>query len=316
MNPAFSVIFLTTLIGCGQGLFLALYLSELLVRLDGGVLPESRYFSVGSLMAVGFMAAGLLASFFHLGHPERAWRSAAMWKTSWLSREVIALPLTMLAIFVYGVLHYPAMQEETTHTIWVGAIATVLTILLFFCTGMIYACIRFLQEWATPLTVINFLLMGCASGFLLAAAFTSVTENLYTQELAGMALVLTVLAGSGRCAALLRNRHLRPKSTLQSAIGVKHDQIVQRAQGFMGGAFNTREFFHRHTEKFVRSIKWIFLLLAFLVPVLLLIVVLANVESVLLFVCFGLQFSGLLFERWYFFADANHPQNIYYQAIG
>jgi DMSO reductase anchor subunit len=27
------------------------------------------------------------------------------------------------------------------------------------------------------------------------------------------------------------------------------------------------------------------------------------------------QYLGLLAERWYFFAEANHPQNIYYQAM-
>jgi len=27
------------------------------------------------------------------------------------------------------------------------------------------------------------------------------------------------------------------------------------------------------------------------------------------------QFAGLLAERWYFFAEARHPQNLYYQAI-
>jgi DMSO reductase anchor subunit len=30
---------------------------------------------------------------------------------------------------------------------------------------------------------------------------------------------------------------------------------------------------------------------------------------------FLLQFAGLLAERWYFFAEAKHPQNIYYHAI-
>ena len=35
---------------------------------------------------------GLGASFLHLGRPERAWRAAAMWRSSWLSREVIVLP--------------------------------------------------------------------------------------------------------------------------------------------------------------------------------------------------------------------------------
>jgi DMSO reductase anchor subunit len=27
------------------------------------------------------------------------------------------------------------------------------------------------------------------------------------------------------------------------------------------------------------------------------------------------QVAGLLAERWYFFAEAKHPQNLYYQAI-
>jgi DMSO reductase anchor subunit len=28
-----------------------------------------------------------------------------------------------------------------------------------------------------------------------------------------------------------------------------------------------------------------------------------------------IQSVGLIAERWYFFADANHPQNLYYQKI-
>ena len=35
----------------------------------------------------------------------------------------------------------------------------------------IYACVKFLQAWATPLTVVNYTLFGLASGFMLAAAF-------------------------------------------------------------------------------------------------------------------------------------------------
>ena len=29
----------------------------------------------------------------------------------------------------------------------------------------------------------------------------------------------------------------------------------------------------------------------------------------------GLDKAGLLAERWFFFAQANHPQNLYYQTI-
>ncbi len=34
------------------------------------------------------------------------WRSAAMWRTSWFSREVIALPSAIEVILVYGLIHY------------------------------------------------------------------------------------------------------------------------------------------------------------------------------------------------------------------
>jgi DMSO reductase anchor subunit len=34
-----------------------------------------------------------------------------------------------------------------------------------------------------------------------------------------------------------------------------------------------------------------------------------------LVLAFAVQYSGLLAERWFFFAQANHPQNLYYQSI-
>ena len=43
-------------------------------------------------MAVG----GLLASTFHLGHPERAIKALSQWRTSWLSREGIAAVVTLV----------------------------------------------------------------------------------------------------------------------------------------------------------------------------------------------------------------------------
>src|SRR3970040_2150901 len=96
MRPAWSVLLLTTLIGAGQGLFLALFAAELAGA--GG----STLFVPGAALALGMLGAGLVASFFHLGHPERAWRSAAMWRTSWLSREVIVLPAFMAAAAAWG----------------------------------------------------------------------------------------------------------------------------------------------------------------------------------------------------------------------
>ncbi|MES0328613.1 MAG: sulfite dehydrogenase subunit SoeC, partial [Gammaproteobacteria bacterium] len=107
MHPAFSVIFLTTLIGAGQGLFLALYTGQLYSVFELVPVQDSHtFYGYGSLLALIFLALGLLASFFHLGHPERAWRSAAKWRTSWLSREVIVLPSFMAMTFLYGLTHF------------------------------------------------------------------------------------------------------------------------------------------------------------------------------------------------------------------
>lgn len=310
MHPAFSVIFLTTLIGAGQGLFLALYGIEI----AGVPLQDKRgFYVIGSMLVFVLIAAGLIASFFHLGHPERAWRTAAKWRTSWLSREVIVLPAFMAVAAAYGYAHHIGSGA----TLWLGALGVVLCIALFVCTAMIYACLKFLQEWHTPLTLVNYALLGCASGLTLATACAAVLEPALTRSLGTWALIFTIAACISRCASLARNARLKPKSSLQTAIGVNHPRIVQKAQGFMGGSFNTREFFHGRTPAAMRTIKWGFMLLVFLVPALLLATGAMKGEPSMtwLAVAFAIQYVGMLAERWFFFAQANHPQNLYYQTI-
>lgn len=323
MKPAFSVIFLTTLIGAGQGLFLALFTHQSYALF--GLLPmqSGDFYGYGSVLALLFLMGGLIASFFHLGRPERAWRSATQWRTSWLSREVIVLPAFMGIVFLYGAAHVSGYRPEMVTlsgglnvdlSIVLGIVGTLLAFALFVCTAMIYACLRFLREWHTPLTVINYLLLGGSSGFVLAAFYAAAAAPSQTNFFVGWAIIITLLAFVGRVAALLRNARLKPKSTLQTAIGIKHPHIVQRAQGSMGGSFNTREFFHGKSKAFLCNIKPVFLLLTFVIPLVLL--AFGTSGPVLLGITFILQYLGLLAERWLFFAQANHPQNLYYQTIG
>lgn len=180
---------------------------------------------------------------------------------------------------------------------------------LFVCTGMIYACIKFLQEWATSLTIVNFITLGCASGFALVSA--PGLAALY----ANAAVVLTLIALCTRAASLARNARIRPRSTLQTAIGIKHPKIAQKSQGLMGGSFNTREFFHGRSAALVRLVKWAFLLLVFPVPAALLAAGAAWGIPFLVGAAFVAQYAGLIAERWFFFAQARHPQNLYYQVI-
>ena len=310
MNPAFSVIFLTTLIGAGQGLFLALFGAELSGYAQGSA--ERGFLAIGGGVALLLCGGGLFSSFFHLGRPERAWRSAAMWRTSWLSREVIALPVFMAALFFWAALHYGGRGG----TLALGVLAALACAALFLCTAMIYASVRFLQEWASPYTVLNYTLLGLASGCTLATALAAWGGAPALVPAYGTAaLVFTAAGWLGRSLSLLRNARLKPMSTLQSAIGIRHPQIRQRAMGFMGGSFNTREFFHGRSGGALRQVKWAFLLGAFVLPLVLLALGLSSASAGLLALAFVVQYLGLLAERWFFFAQANHPQNLYYPAV-
>jgi DMSO reductase anchor subunit len=325
MHPAFSVIFLTTLIGVDQGLFLALYTGQLYSVFN--VLPvqdSHSFYGIGSLLSLVFLTAGLFASFFHLGHPERAWRSAARWRTSWLSREVLALPAFMTMTSIYGVVHYFDLNPvlftfsdafTVDLSLLIGAINTAFAFVLFICTGMIYACIKFLQEWASPLTVINYTLLGTASGFTLATAFASFVGSNLVSFYAAWAIIITIAAFITRGASLIRNSRLKPKSDMTSAIGIRHSDIQQKSRGFMAGSFNTREYFHGVKASLFRNIKWAFLVLVFFVPVVLLSSGIASNIFLVFSLAFAIQYLGLIAERWFFFAQANHPQNLYYQTI-
>ena len=324
MHPAFSVIFLTTLIGVGQGLFLALATAQVYSIVNLVSVKEiANFYSCSSFIALGFLIAGLIASMFHLGHPERAWRAATQWRTSWLSREVIALPVFMFFVGLYGVIHEMNWdftlfqineQINIDLSILIAVIGTIACFTLFFCTGMIYACIKFLQEWATVLTLVNFTVLGMASGFILATVIAFFKAPELLNVFAGWAIVFTVIGLITRIASLIRNHRIKPKSTPKSAIGIRHSKIRQMAQGAMGGSFNTREYFHGQTEKLVKTIKWSFLILVFPVPLLLLTIGLIYNLSMAFILAAIVQYVGLIAERWFFFAQARHPQNIYYQA--
>jgi len=310
MNPAFSVILLTVLSGAAQGLVVLLALAFLA---GGGADPAfaTRAFAVALALAV----AALVASFFHLGRPERAWRAAAMWRTSWLSREVIALPAFVgaTAIWWWGVSR--GLPRPLTHVF--GPLAcTLLAFVLWICTAKIYACLRFIEEWAQPLTPVNFVLAGLASGFVLGLALLGPDAGRGLAAVLGpAAVVLTLAAAAGRIAALSRNAALRHRSTAQSATGIASPTLRQVSMGMSAGSFNTREFFHRASAAGVRRIRLVALGAGYALPAVLGVLAIASANPALWRLAALVQFAGLLADRWLFFAQAKHPQNLYYERV-
>ena len=314
MNPAFSVIVFTTLAGAAQGLVVALALATL-----AGIALSPAFLAGALALAFVMLLGGLGASFLHLGRPERAWRAAMMWRTSWLSREVIVLPAFIGAVALWWL----AVRLDAGPA-WRGVLLPVACIaiaaLLWYCTAMIYACLRFIEEWSHPLTFVNYTLIGLASGAVLCAALAAwAGEGALLRAVAPAALVATAIAGVTRVLALRRNATLQPRSTLQSATGIAAPRLVQTSMGMSAGSFNTREFFHHASPARYRAIRTAGLLLLFVLPVVSMAWALFGARDLAApapwLIALLLQVPGLLADRWFFFAQARHPQNLYYQVV-
>lgn len=152
MHPSSSVIIFTTCSGLGFGLLA--WLGFGYPAVTGWV--AFVFFAVAYLLAVG----GLLASTFHLGHPERAMKAFSQWRSSWLSREGVAAVAALLIMGVYGAL-LVFFDMRIAVLGWIGAALSVFTV---YATSMIYAQLSTVPRWKTILTPALLLSISIAGG--------------------------------------------------------------------------------------------------------------------------------------------------------
>ena len=309
MNPAFSILCFTTLSGAAQGLVVLIALATL-----SGVELHAEFVLQVLGLTVAMLLAGLASSFLHLGHKIRAWRAVLMWRTSWMSREVIVLPAFIVLVAVWWGGIFLGLTG-----FWLKALPVLVilgAIVLWVSTAMIYACLRFIQEWAHPLTVINFTLLGLALGMVLACALAAIAGEAALLRWGGLAsLAVTLLAWGARLLSLRRNASLQHASNLQSATGIKSAHLVQKSMGMSAGSFNTREFFHGASLLAMKNVKVGFQCLAFALPAACMVWGLLGSSALPWVLALVAQAPGMLAERWFFFAQAKHPQNLYYQTV-
>ena len=288
MHPAPSVIIFTTFSGLGFGLLFWLGIG---MPAPTGWLAFV-YFVLAYLGAVG----GLLASTFHLGHPERALKAFSQWKTSWLSREGICAVATLLIMALYGaglVFFGTAIKPLG----WLGAIGALLTV---FTTSMIYAQLKTVPRWKHWTTPALFLLLSLAGGALLSGNV-------------GIALPLLVLAGALQAVAWFHGdgRFLASGTTMKSATGLGDIGEVRAFEPpHTGTNYLMREFIHEVGRKHALQLRIIALGLGFVLPVLVLLLLTFNLVVAVIAVLSHV--AGVLTLRWLFFAQAEHVVGLYY----
>ena len=288
MHPAPSVILFSTLSGLGFGLLAFL----------GFGMPSPTglmafiWFAIAYLLAVG----GLIASTFHLGHPERAVKAFKQWRSSWLSREGIASVAALLVMALYGA----GLVFFETRLAPLGIIGAALSLFTVFTTSMIYTQIKTVPRWHNPTTPAMFLSICLAGGALLAGQVTLAAPLM---ALAGVAQLAHWAIGDQALAA--------SGTTLATATGLGARGDVRAFEPpHTGTNYLLKEFVYVVARKHALKLRVIAMLLMVVLPLLVLMVLPFNHMLAGLAVISHL--IGVFAARWLFFAEAEHVVGLYY----
>lgn len=288
MHPAPSVIIFTAFSGLGFGL---------LFYLGIGFPPVSGWSAFAFyLLAYGMAVGGLVSSVFHLGKPENARKAFSQWRSSWLSREGIMAVLTLLTFAPYAF----AQTFLDISLRPLGVIGAVFAMLTVFTTAMIYAQLRTVPRWNTPLTPILFLLFSLAGGALFAGQVR-------------VAAVLLVALGLIQILAWMQGdaKGQTGETTIESATGLGRIGKTRLLEPpHVGQNYLLKEMAYSVARSHSTKLRAIALVFAVILPVAL---ILAFPSGHLLAVLLiSLYIVGLLAARWLFFAEAAHVVRLYY----
>lgn len=287
MHPAPSVILFTTLSGLGFGLLFFLGLG--MPAVDGWV--AFVFFLIAYALAVG----GLLASTFHLGHPERALKAFTQWRSSWLSREAwtSVAALTTMGLYAFLLVFFDLRIAI------LGFVGALLSIGTVFTTSMIYAQLKTIPRWNTPLTPVMFLSFSLAGGALLAG---QVTYALILLMIAGAVQMATWVVGDGALS--------KSGTTLATATGLG---FMGKPRAFepphTGTNYLLTEFVYVVGRKHAAKLRLIALILMIGTPILCLALPFSHFLALIAVLA---HIAGVAVSRWLFFAEAEHVVGLYY----
>ncbi len=287
MHPARSVIIFTTLSGLGFGLLVWLGLG----------MPSPKglvafvFFTIAYLLAAG----GLVASTFHLGHPERALRAFTQWRTSWLSREAVISVATLLVMAAYGA----GLVFWDTRIVWLGWLGAALSLATVLATSMIYAQLKTVPRWNHWTTPALFLALSVAGGALLAGQLR-------------FALPLLAVAGGVQVVAWMTgDKRFRGRGTsVATATGLGGMGDIRAFEPpHTGTNYLMREMVHVIGRKHASRLRMLSLLLGYGLPIALMMLPFNHWLALLAVIA---HITGVFASRWLFFAEAEHVVGLYY----
>lgn len=311
MHPALSVIFFTVVSGAGFGLVI---LTTGLGVLGGVPGLGANGILTALLVGVALATAGLMASTLHLANPKNAWRAFFRFRTSWLSREAVFSVLFYPCVALYMLGLWRTGGAHGVGLTLVGLLVLLLALATVFATGMIYASLRTIPQWNSPLVPTNYLLLSLASGAVLLTGLT-VAFGESPAMAATLSLVLLVIAAMAK--AVYYFWIGKPQGpTINTAVGPTRARIKMLEAGQSSDSFLNREFSYEAAAERILRLRLVVYLCAFLLPFMLLVMLLgtegAALSLALALVAPVLLMVGLLAERWLFFAEARHVVNLFY----
>ena len=313
MNPAFSVLIFTTLSGAGLGLWAWLGLRIALGE------PPRDFQALGWILLLSYagvaVAVGLLASFWHLGKPLRAWRAFSQWRTSWLSREGVLAVATFIPAGALLLLLSDGTgpgRIDLGVRVVAGALV-LLSLATIACTAMIYASLKPIPAWRHPLVLPGYLLFALLTGGLPMLLSTwpraSGLDGLLPWVLAAIALVTLALK-------LAYWRAIDGTPLPQSsgdAIGLPNRRPSVFERPHTEANYITREMAFAVARRHARALRIASVLLFALVPLACLLLAWSQPGTGwTLPLATGCALAGAFLERWLFFAQARHLVTLYY----
>lgn len=311
MNPAYSVIFFTVLSGAGFGLSVWAGLAALA---GYNWSAASSLFFAALLLGIGFVSSG-----FHLGRPERAWLAFSQWRSSWLSREAVGAATYGIVWMVWMVLW--AAWLLTPFPFWdinfISCVAAIILILIslatLYATAMIYACLKPIPKWHTPWTVVVYLCVGLMSGLAIFNAHALIfypTIYNYVNGLTLFGIIIGLGVKLGYWRAIARPQNL---SNAESATGLgPWGQVSLLEKPHTQENYLQKEMGYQIARRHRLILRRVTFFAAFILPFALF-AVNQSLESLALAVAGAVTMvTGLLVERWLFFAEAKHSVMLYY----